>query len=198
MGSIGGSAQRAFFPRVVSSVGNSRRDLRSLVVFLVRRKINSTSSYKELFPIMYTISKGPSQIVAKTRRGLAQKLESMDSIRDMTRKSSDLDEIESSATPVCPPRPVFQTVSSKRHCSNHRHHKPEILTRAQQDLIKYVYERWQRVNRELKTPNSPPNQSSNVTYYQDASPNPALQDFEPLDLEGWWGRRLYHTLTQSV
>ena len=67
--SIGRSAQRAFFPRVVSSVGNSRRDLRSLVVFLVRRKINSTSSYKELFPIMYTISKGPSQIVAKTRRG---------------------------------------------------------------------------------------------------------------------------------
>jgi len=49
---------------------------------------------------MYTISKGPSQIVAKTRRGLAQKLESMDSIRDMTRKNSDSDEIESSANPV--------------------------------------------------------------------------------------------------
>lgn len=59
-----------------------------------------------------------------------------------------------------------------------------------------------------------------MTYYQDASPNPALQgenhlhsllsnngliifttlftDFEPFDLEGWWGRRLYHTLTQSI
>jgi len=147
---------------------------------------------------MYTISKGPSQIVAKTRRGLAQKLESMDSIRDMTRKNSDSDEIESSANPVSPPRPVFQAVSSKRHCSSHRHHQPEILTRAQQDLIKYVYERWQRVNRELKTTNLPPNQGSSVTYYQDASPNPALQDFEPFDLEGWWGRRLYHTLTQSV
>jgi len=23
-------------------------------------------------------------------------------------------------------------------------------------------------------------------------------DFEPFDLEGWWGRRLYHTLTQSI
>lgn len=39
-----------------------------------------------------------------------------------------------------PPKPVFQPVSSKRHCSSHRHHQPEILTRAQQDLIKYVYE----------------------------------------------------------
>ncbi|EFX74472.1 mapk-regulated corepressor-interacting protein 1-like [Daphnia pulex] len=153
---------------------------------------------------MYTISKGPSQIVAKTRRGLAQKLESLDTIRDMTRKNSDSDEVESLGS-MSPPRPVFQAVSTtnKRHFhSSHRHHhhhqQPEILTRSQQELIKYVYDRWQRVNRELKTSTVPTAEGTSVTYYQDASPNPALQDFEPFDLEGWWGRRLYHTLTQSI
>lgn len=159
---------------------------------------------------MYTISKGPSQIVAKTRRGLAQKLESLDSIRDMTRKNSDSDEMDFSNSLSPPPRPVFQTVSLTGKRSNgssnsslssrHHHHQqqqPEILTRSQEELIKYVYERWQRVNRELKT-TLPTTEGSSVTYYKDVSPNPALQDFEPFDLEGWWGRRLYHTLTQSI
>lgn len=156
---------------------------------------------------MYTISKGPSQIVAKTRRGLAQKLESLETIRDMTRKNSDSDSSDSNSS-SSPPRPVFHSLStpSKRsnHSSIHRHHhqfhqqqqQPESLTRGQEELIRYIYERWQRVNRELNTmPNS---EGTTVTYYQDANPNPALQDFEPFDLEGWWGRRLYHTLTQSI
>ena len=32
--------------------------------------------------------------------------------------------------------------------------------------------------------------STSFSYY--------YSDFEPFDLEGWWGRRLYHTLTQSI
>lgn len=150
---------------------------------------------------MYTISKGPSQIVAKTRRGLAQKLESLETIRDMTRKNSDSDSSDSNSS-LSPPRPVFHPLNTtKRNNHSHKHHnqscqQPESLTRSQKELIRYVYERWQRVNRQLNTMAN--SEGTTVTYYQDASPNPALQDFEPFDLEGWWGRRLYHTLTQSI
>lgn len=34
-------------------------------------------------------------------------------------------------------------------------------------------------------------------YYTD-KPDPRLQDFKPFDLEAWWGRRLYNSITKSL
>lgn len=77
-------------------------------------------------------------IVTLLIAGLAQKLESLDSIRDMTRKSSDSDE-SASQNSATSPRPVFQAVGSRRHNANHKHIQTETITREQEELIRYVY-----------------------------------------------------------
>ena len=60
-------------------------------------------------------------------------------------------------------------------------------------MIKYVSAKWTAVERELRE-----NPDGRVTYYQESEPNPSLRDFEPFDLESWWGQRLYRKLTEEV
>lgn len=39
--------------------------------------------------------------------------------------------------------------------------------------------------------------STNSVYYVDP-PSPILNDFQPFDLESWWGRRLFNNITKSL
>lgn len=48
------------------------------------------------------------------------------------------------------------------------------------DLIKYIYDSWSKVEMD-RSPNS-------AMYYQEEV-NHNLKDFQPFDLEGYWGRR---------
>ncbi|XP_063984914.1 MAPK regulated corepressor interacting protein 2-like [Diachasmimorpha longicaudata] len=73
------------------------------------------------------------------------------------------------------------------------------------DLIKYICDSWDSVSREL---NMSHNQShgdsrnyrngASVTYYQEREPNPLLKDFEPFNLEAWWGRRVVQSITRNT
>lgn len=53
------------------------------------------------------------------------------------------------------------------------------------DLIKYIYESWVKVEMDRGT--------DAVMYYQeDAAHN--LKDFQPFDLEAYWGRRIHQNI----
>ncbi|XP_015523320.1 MAPK regulated corepressor interacting protein 2 isoform X2 [Neodiprion pinetum] len=149
---------------------------------------------------MYTVSKGPSKIVAKTRRGISQNLERLETLRDLTRKS-DPDENHDVTNHV--PKPVFH-INGKSKFSSQRHlQNQEAITPQHEELIKFVYESWSQVS----TQNSESSDGSEcpepcspgaIVYYNDGEPNVVLQDFKPFDLESWWGKRLFHNITKSL
>ncbi|KAH0560119.1 MAPK regulated corepressor interacting protein 2-like [Cotesia glomerata] len=156
---------------------------------------------------MYTVSKGPSKIVAKTRRGISQNLDRLDSLRDLTRKSDTTekecdDEIDRHA-----PKPVFN-VNGKSKISSQRHRMQEVITPQHEELIKFVYESWSQIgctaNGHEDSHNSQHQQQQQggdlITslYYNDGEPNDVLQDFKPFDLESWWGKRLFNNITKSL
>ncbi|XP_012284445.1 MAPK regulated corepressor interacting protein 2 [Orussus abietinus] len=87
-----------------------------------------------------------------------------------------------------PPPPRTQPESSPQHF----------------DLIKYIYASWNSVSRELDTCHEQPKGDSSdyrtgatVTYYREHEPNPKLKDFEPFDLEAWWGQRFVQRFTRN-
>ncbi|XP_053656228.1 MAPK regulated corepressor interacting protein 2 isoform X2 [Cherax quadricarinatus] len=123
---------------------------------------------------MYTVSRGPSRIINRTRRDLSQKLENLDQVN---RKKSDQQHTDMST-----PRPVFQSVGGNNkggRSTNGRVQPHDVISPQHEELIRFF------------------NEWSGIAYYQENSEHPALQDFKPFDLEAWWGKRLYQNLTQS-
>jgi len=157
---------------------------------------------------MYTISKPSKIVVHKTRRGLPQNFEKIETIRELSKKSASDTNNEFSV-----PKPVFQT-SRKSHNylkSHHHHHQnQEILSPQHEELVRYMNDSWKMVIAEnpYDAPDSPDtsstcsfsssaSSSSSYSYYVD-QPSPLLKDFKPFDLESWWGRRLYQNITKSL
>ncbi|XP_028045512.2 MAPK regulated corepressor interacting protein 2 isoform X2 [Monomorium pharaonis] len=101
-------------------------------------------------------------------------------------------------------RSQMTTMNGKRPSSIPSRHQPETLAQ-HFDLIKYIYDSWNSVSRELDMcHNQPHSNSSNcrngasVTYYQEREPNPQLKDFEPFNLEAWWGQRVVQSITRNA
>ncbi|CAD7081474.1 unnamed protein product [Hermetia illucens] len=172
---------------------------------------------------MYTVSKGPSKIVAKTRRGLSQNYEKLETIKAMGKKSGE----SGSAEEYNVPRPVFQT--SKRATVHYRHNQveEETLSPQHEEIVKYINESWNMVVAQnpydspvlpgsksdssdtsaCPSPSSPlsspvstlsSSPTSSSTFYCVEPPSPVLSDFKPFDLESWWGRRLFNNITKSL
>lgn len=142
---------------------------------------------------MYTVSRGPSRIINRTRRDLTQKLENLEAVN----KRSDQQHSNMST-----PRPVFQSVggNNKGGRSNNGRVQPhDVISPQHEELIRFFNESWGRVCKELEMgrQNGHDPRGSGIAYYQENSEHPALQDFKPFDLEAWWGKRLYQNLTQS-
>ncbi|XP_012257210.1 MAPK regulated corepressor interacting protein 2 isoform X2 [Athalia rosae] len=147
---------------------------------------------------MYTVSKGPSKIVAKTRRGISQNLERLETLRDLTRKS-DPDDNHDVVNHV--PKPVFHINGKSKFSSQRQNH--EAITPQHEELIKFVYESWSQVSTQNGESSdgsecSEPCSAGSIVYYNDGEPNVILQDFKPFDLESWWGKRLFHNITKSL
>ncbi|KAF7994216.1 hypothetical protein HCN44_005959 [Aphidius gifuensis] len=73
------------------------------------------------------------------------------------------------------------------------------------DLIKYIYDSWNSVSKELDTCHNhsladSQNYRNNVSvsYYQEREPNPEIKDFEPFNLEAWWGQRVVQSITRNA
>lgn len=144
---------------------------------------------------MYTVTKGHSKIAAKTRRGFTQKLDSLESQRELARKNSDFD----STAEMSSPKPVFHQVNGKQR-SNSQRIQPEV-TPYHEEIVRYISDDWNKIYREYemnKQQSSETRGAPNITYYQDKSSPSLLQNFKPFDLENWWGKRLFHTLTHNT
>lgn len=149
---------------------------------------------------MYTVSKGPSKIVAKTRRGINQNLERLETLRDLTRKADPEEDYDISRHV---PKPVFH-MNGKSKLNSQRHQAQEAITPQHEELIKFVYESWNQVNTRQRSESSDgsefsePSSPTSIVYYDDGEPNDILQDFKPFDLESWWGKRLFNNITKSL
>ncbi|XP_049778538.1 MAPK regulated corepressor interacting protein 2 [Schistocerca nitens] len=145
---------------------------------------------------MYTVSKGPSKIVAKTRRGLShsQNIERLETLRDQTKKPLDSDQ----GQVMNVPKPVFHSVNGKR--SNNQRTQQEVISPQHAELINFVCESWHRICKEYEQEPSEHDRGSNhcIVYYNDGERSPVLQDFKPFDLESWWGKRLFNNITKSI
>lgn len=171
---------------------------------------------------MYTVNKGPSKLVAKTRGGLSQNFEKIETIREISRKCSEnVDNQE-----MMGPRPVFQQTRKTYHNHhNHHHHQKdhtidETPSPQHEELVKYIRDSWNMVvsanpydngdasnnDGAMVNGNKTTNQQSTAqeyvvrrgTIYHDDPPSPILKDFGAFDLESWWGRRLFNNITKSL
>ncbi|ALC44701.1 CG7841 [Drosophila busckii] len=174
---------------------------------------------------MYTVNRGPSKIVAKTRRGLAQNFEKFDSIKKNGNNSFDLNSAEKNKNI---PRPVFQQSFASKRIAPTKLIEDEVITPQHEEIIRYINDSWNILvaqnpydastaksdgkadannnnTSSLVPPNPVDSIISNTPIAASAAPavwveppSPALNDFKPFDLESWWGRRLFHNITKSL
>lgn len=153
---------------------------------------------------MYTVAKGPTVILQKTRRaGLAKSLDSNTPSDTGSREreqreqrvgaaSQDRDRQDSGEyrnNREQTSRIIFQPVKMRNN--QRRRVQAESLSPEHRELVTFVTEGWVRVKREMDQG------EGKVAVYQDSS-NPRLEQFEPFDLDAWWGRKLYQNLTSGI
>ncbi|XP_075224939.1 MAPK regulated corepressor interacting protein 2 [Lycorma delicatula] len=85
-----------------------------------------------------------------------------------------------------------QSMNGKRGPPPQRREPLPPTTSQHDDLIKYIFDSWNKVWREMQQ-NS--NGAQHIGYYHE--PHSQLKDFEPFDLEAWWGRRVVENFTQQ-
>ncbi|XP_029163931.1 MAPK regulated corepressor interacting protein 2 [Nylanderia fulva] len=148
---------------------------------------------------MYAVSKGPSKgLVAKTRRGISQKFERLETLRDTTRKADPEDDHE-----ITRDVPVF-LMNGKSKLISQRHQMQENISPQHMELILFIQQSWNQVSTLQRceccngTECTELCNSNSIVYYNDGEPNDNLQDFKPFDLETWWGSRLYNNITKSL
>ncbi|XP_040829933.1 MAPK regulated corepressor interacting protein 2 isoform X1 [Ochotona curzoniae] len=150
---------------------------------------------------MYTISKGPSKLVAQRRTGPPQQ-----------QVDGRLGELLKCRPPCAPlpsgprpgrggrpahcllpflhsagPRLVFQRVAGRRAPGEGGQ---EPYTPAHQENVRFVSEAWQQVQRQLAGERGP-----RPVQYVERSPNPRLQGFVPIDLDEWWAQQFLARVT---
>jgi hypothetical protein len=160
---------------------------------------------------MYNVSSGPSKIAAKTRRHHKQQLEVLqDNSRTRSKEKhspagSPPGAVAAAASPHSPysptdvdaaamsaPRPVFTSQQSTNRKSSHSFSRQnsEPLAPQHEEMVRFISSEWQRVQQEFDA-YDPSRSKKKLVYYKDvpASQCPHLQNFEPVDLETWWGDR---------
>ncbi|KAF2896819.1 hypothetical protein ILUMI_09358 [Ignelater luminosus] len=82
--------------------------------------------------------------------------------------------------------------SSRRNTNIGRIPPIERPTCAQHDdLIKFIYDSWSKVSQEVNRTTG-----NTAIYYHEQEPE-MLKDFEPFDLEAYWGRRMVQNNIQQ-
>ena len=135
---------------------------------------------------MYNVHSRPAKIITKARCGMNQKLDTIDSIRDLSRKSPSSSDSGSSPQEITSPKLVFRNVDGK-NASNKRDGSP--LSPEAGDLVKFVQDSWNKIYSDYE---SGPHPGRPVYYREDKRSLP--QGFKPFDLESWWRNRIFNQL----
>jgi len=158
---------------------------------------------------MYNVSSGPSKIAAKTRRHHKQQLEVLqDNSRTRSKEKhspagsppgataaataaphSPFPSTDVDAAAMSAPRPVFnsQTSTGRRSSNSFSRQNSEPLSPQHEEMVRFISSEWQRVQHEFDS-HDPSRSKKKLVYYKD-TPSSHLQNFEPIDLETWWGER---------
>lgn len=150
---------------------------------------------------MYTVSKGPSKIVAKTRRGVSQSFDRLENSRerDNGRKSNvDIENNHDHVAGVS--KPIFHNISKR---GVHIARENDFISPQHEEIIRYIHDSWSNVRHQYNRHYAVPRESSNnnvqtIVYYNEVDRSAALQDFKPFDLESWWGKRIFNSITKSL
>ncbi|KAJ6657613.1 hypothetical protein lerEdw1_002329 [Lerista edwardsae] len=140
--------------------------------------------------MMYTITRGPSKLATQRRTGPTQQVESK--LADLKcRRPPHQHQLPSAWPPSSPtPKLVFHRVNGKRPpvMTQPTTAIEESYTLAHEENVRFVYEAWQQVERQLD--NSRPGETgSGPVQYMEKTPNPELKNFVPIDLDDWWGQQ---------
>ncbi|XP_076323178.1 MAPK regulated corepressor interacting protein 2-like [Tachypleus tridentatus] len=117
---------------------------------------------------MYALSKGSSKLLGKTRRGYTQKVDSLESPRDIHCASKRYGDING-PTDMSSPKPVFQQVNGRR--SHIQKSNQENITPQHEEITRYIHDTWKLVSREYEVAKQPGagGKVPGVVYYQDHS-----------------------------
>lgn len=75
--------------------------------------------------------------------------------------------------------------------NNRKPLQTETVTPEHREIVTFVTSGWEVVKSEIEQG------SGKVKYYQELT-NPRLSGFQPFDLDAWWGKRLYNSLTRET
>ncbi|XP_028710417.1 MAPK regulated corepressor interacting protein 2 isoform X2 [Peromyscus leucopus] len=157
---------------------------------------------------MYTITKGPSKLVAQRRTGPTQqqvesRLGELLKCRQPAPPTALPAREQPSAQPQGPwplaspgPRLVFNRVNGRRPLttSPSLEGSQETYTLAHEENVRFVSEAWQQVERQLD--GGPADKSGpRPVQYVESSPDPRLQNFVPIDLDEWWAQQFLARIT---
>ncbi|XP_004705834.1 MAPK regulated corepressor interacting protein 2 [Echinops telfairi] len=153
---------------------------------------------------MYTITMGPSKLVAQRRSGPPQ--------QQVEGRLGEFLKCRQPAPPTPPPpraqppgpwplsssgpRLVFNRVNGRRPLatSPSLEGAQETYTLAHEENVRFVSEAWQRVERQLD--GSPACEGGlRPVQYEERTPNPRLQNFVPIDLDEWWAQQFLARIT---
>ncbi|XP_008854341.1 MAPK regulated corepressor interacting protein 2 [Nannospalax galili] len=157
---------------------------------------------------MYTITKGPSKLVAQRRTGPTQqqvenRLGELLKCRHSVPATAQPTRAQLLAPPQGPwplassgPRLVFNRVNGRRPLttSPSLEGTQETYTLAHEENVRFVSEAWQQVERQLD--GSPAGESGPwPVQYVENTPDPRLQNFVPIDLDEWWAQQFLARIT---
>ncbi|XP_012679143.2 MAPK regulated corepressor interacting protein 2 [Clupea harengus] len=134
--------------------------------------------------MMYTITRGPSKLVTQRRTGPTQQIESQTT--DLKQKQNHWFTTNGPA-----PKIVFHRVNGQRY------HKPSVpkavpfeegFTPAHEENVKFVFEAWREVEKSVGDGGPQAESSRGPVQYAERTPNPAMKNFVPIDLEEWWAQ----------
>lgn len=152
---------------------------------------------------MYTLTRGPSKIAAKTRRAPTSPIEA--NFDQLLKRDKE----EFLANKMSLPKPVFNHVNNRLNKLSSQYkngqrvpetngHDAISLSVSQEEVVKYISELWSRTSHDYETHLKTGGRSSPlVIYYKEKAPNPKLENFEPFDLEAWWGHRMLQNIVSS-
>ncbi|XP_045396970.1 MAPK regulated corepressor interacting protein 2 [Lemur catta] len=157
---------------------------------------------------MYTITKGPSKLVAQRRTGPSQqqvesRLGELLKCRQPAPPTAPPPQAQPFAQPPGPwplsssgPRLVFNRVNGRRPpaTSPSLEGTQETYTLAHEENVRFVSEAWQQVQQQLD--GGPAGESGpRPVQYVERTPNPRLQNFVPIDLDEWWAQQFLARIT---
>ncbi|XP_061191281.1 mapk-regulated corepressor-interacting protein 1-like [Saccostrea echinata] len=140
---------------------------------------------------MYALQRGPSKLVASTRRGPSKSLNNLEK-KDQEKDSSEDSNMSS-------PKPTFNYnqhhVNGKRGFSrSNSSSSAEAMTPQHEEIVRYLYDAWVKVNNELEACSRNQREGGPIVYRDKNPNNPTLVNFKPFDLESYWGDRQLNSL----